>query len=81
MKNFDDFIRECYLASEPSVDLNDVTSDNPVNCSNHRLSCEKYNELIQACVQAYEGKESEERVREACNMWCLMSGPKLYEKQ
>ena len=36
--DFGGFVRECYLRSEPSVDLNNVTSDNPVNCSKHRLS-------------------------------------------
>lgn len=68
MKDCNDFARECYLASEPSVDINEASID-------------KYEELLQQCIEAYAGKKSESKVREACNMWCLMSGPKLYEKQ
>ena len=35
--NGHDFIRECYLRSTPSVDLDEVTSDNPIDCCKHKL--------------------------------------------
>ena len=44
--DFGGFVRECYLRSEPSVDLNNVTSGNPVNCSKHRLSTDEYKRIL-----------------------------------
>ena len=39
------FIREYYLRSTPSVDLDNVTSENPVNCSEHKLSTDDYHAI------------------------------------
>lgn len=80
--DFDGFIRECYLRSEPSVDLNNVTSENPVNCSEHRLSCEEYDAILREYgVTDSDGKKTKqygEHILMGCNMWMLQSGPQLY---
>ena len=37
METFNDFVRECYLQSVPSVDIDKITADNPINCCKHKL--------------------------------------------
>lgn len=77
--DFGGFIRECYLRSEPSVDLNNVTSENPIKCSDHRLSVENYHAI---CVDyGLEDKDSNTLDHDRlcmCNIWMLQSGPQLY---
>ena len=68
--NFSEFKRQCYLRAEPSVDLNDVTKDNPINCDKHKLKCSVYDEIIKEFCKT---KDEEY----ACNIWELQSGPKL----
>lgn len=70
--DFGQFIRECYLHSEPSVDLDEVTTDNPVDCCKHTLLCSVYDSLLE---EYCENKDEEY----ACNMWMLQSGPQLKE--
>lgn len=70
--NFYDFERECYLRSIPSVDLNDVTSDNPVNCSKHKLSLGEYEKIL-----SEYNPNNDDNVRLACNLWMIQSGPLL----
>ena len=77
MKNFSDFIRACYLASEPSIDLNEVSEDNPIDCCKHRLSQEKYCELQKELAATLVGKATSDDVMFATNMWCLQSGPQI----
>lgn len=69
---FGEFIRQCYLKSTPSVDLNDVTKDNPVDCCKHILNMSDYDEILK---EFCENKDDEY----ACNIWMLQSGPKLKE--
>ena len=69
---FGEFIRECYLRSTPSVDLNDVTEENPVDCREHKLLLSEYEKIlaefkVEAGTELYCG----------CNMWMLQSGPQL----
>ena len=64
--------RECYLRSTPSVDLDLVTEDNPINCINHRL---EYDELER--IYSEYGVNEDLRLLEACNMWLLFSGPSI----
>lgn len=80
--DFGGFVRECYLRSEPSVDLNNVTSDNPVNCSKHRLSTDEYKRILVEYGVADENENPIDGNREwliGCNMWMLQSGPQLYD--
>ena len=80
--NFGAFVRECYLRSTPSVDLDKVTSDKPVNCSDHRLSTDEYKRIL---VEFGVTDENENPIDPnsslliGCNMWMLQSGPQLYK--
>lgn len=80
--DFNGFVRECYLRSNPSVDLNGVTSENTVKCSDHRLSTEEYDAILQEYgVTDKDGKETKlwgDGILLGCNMWMLQSGPQLY---
>ena len=80
--DFDGFIRECYLRSEPSVDLNNVTSDNPIKCSDHRLSVENYHAIcVDYGLEDKDGNTLDHDRLCGCNMWMLKSGPQLYESK
>ncbi len=70
---FGKFIRECYLRSIPSVDLNDVTSDNHINCSDHKLAVSVYEDILREF-----DVEGNDDLTTACNMWMLQSGPQLF---
>ena len=77
--DFNGFIRECYLRSEPSVDLNEVTSDNPIDCCKHRLAETEYEKILQEYgVTDERGNAIEHDWLCGCNMWMLQSGPQLY---
>lgn len=71
---FGKFIRECYLRSVPSVDLDQVTSDNPVNCSKHTLAYSEYDKILEEF-----GVNQDHNLQLACNMWMLQSGPLLVD--
>lgn len=74
------FIRECYLRSEPSVDLDEVTSDNPISCSDHRLSLENYHAIcVDYGLEDKDGNTLDHDRLCGCNMWMLQSGPQLYD--
>ena len=78
--DFGGFIRECYLRSEPSVNLDDVTSDNPIKCSDHRLSVENYHAIcVDYGLEDADGNTLNHDRLCGCNMWMLMSGPQLYD--
>lgn len=78
MKDFNDFVRECYLNSTPSVNL--TTTGDPVDCRAHKLSVTKYEELQAKLCEVLRGKVPEQDIRMATNMWCLQSGPQLVEE-
>lgn len=80
METFNDFVRECYLQSEPSVDINEVTEDNPIDCCKHKLRRGIYEKLMDKLTEALRGKHKPSVPRSACNMWCLSSGPQLVEQ-
>lgn len=69
--DFKGFVRECYLRSVPSVDLEKVTEI--VDCREHRLSLAEYDNIL----RDFDVKEGTKE-RFACNMWVLQSGPQLY---
>ena len=66
----DGFIREVYLRSTPSVDLELVTEK--VDCTKHTIKISVYDELLaEYCENADE--------RFAANMFMLRSGPQLID--
>ena len=76
------FMRECYLRSTPSVDLDEVTSENPIDCCKHRLSQSDYEKILQEFGITNEHGETLEHDRlVGCNMWMLGSGPSLYKDE
>jgi hypothetical protein len=70
--SFEEFKRQCYLKSTPSVDLNDVTIDNPIDCCDYKLQLSVYNDLLRGNC------ENNDEVY-ACDIWMLQSGPQLKE--
>ena len=64
------FVREVYLRSTPSVDLELVTEQ--VDCCKHTLPMSVYDELL-----AEYCENADDRV--AANMFMLGSGPQLVE--
>ena len=70
--DFKGFVRQCYLRSEPSVDLE--TTQEQVNCSDHKLSMSEYDKIL----EEFGVKQGSDEMM-SCNMWMLMSGPQLVE--
>lgn len=64
------FVREVYLRSTPSVDLNLVTEQ--VDCCKHTIPMSVYDQLLNEFCE-----NDEERM--SANMFMLMSGPQLVE--
>ena len=64
------FVREVYLRSTPSVDLEVITEQ--VDCAKHTIKMSVYDQLLK------EFCENESEVWSA-NMFMLMSGPQLVE--
>lgn len=66
------FIREVYLRSVPSVDLDLVPEGEKVDCSKHTLKMSEYDKLLNEYCE-----NTDERF--ACNMFMVQSGPQLIE--
>ena len=64
------FVREVYLRSVPSVDLELVTEQ--VDCCKHTILISVYDQLLDEYCE-----NDEERM--SANMFMLMSGPQLVE--
>lgn len=64
------FVREVYLRSTPSVDLDLVTEK--VDCCKHTILMSVYDQLLNEFCE-----NDEERM--SANMFMLMSGPQLVE--
>lgn len=62
------FIRECYLRSVPSVDLENTKET--IDCTKHELQTSVWEEILNKFAET----ESE---KYAASMWCVCSGPKL----
>ena len=71
--DFYNFMRECYLRSNPSVDLDKASEENPVNCSEHLLLISEYEKILE------EFCKDNRELKMSCNMWLLRSGPQLKE--
>ena len=62
--DFDEFRRQVYLASEPSVDITEVES---VDCREHTIRLDEYERLkVEYGIGALQA-----------NSWMLCSGPKI----
>lgn len=66
------FVREVYLRSVPSVDLELVTEEKSVDCTKHTILMSVYDQLLDEYCE-----NDEERM--SANMFMLMSGPQLVE--
>lgn len=66
------FVREVYLRSVPSVDLEAV--EVPVDCREHTLKMSEADKVYEEF-----GVESGTDLMFQCNMWLLNSGPQLVE--
>ena len=67
-----EFVREVYLRSIPSVDLDLVPDGEQVDCSKHTIKMSVYDELLAKYCENADEKFS-------ANMFMLMSGPQLVE--
>ena len=67
--NAHEFIREVYLASEPSVDICEAEK---VIAWEHRISASKWDEL----VDKFCGDDNDLQFQ--CTMWCMNQGPSVY---
>lgn len=66
------FVREVYLRSTPSVDLDLLAEGEQVDCTKHTIKCSEYDKLLAEFCE-----NSDEKF--ACNMFMLHSGPQLVE--
>ena len=66
------FVREIYLRSTPSIDLNLVTEAKSVDCTKHTIPMSVYDQLLDEYCE-----NSDERMQ--ANMFMLMSGPQLVQ--
>ena len=66
------FVREVYLRSTPSVDLDLVTEEKSVDCTKHTILMSVYDKLLDEYCES-----SDERMQ--ANMFMLMSGPQLVQ--
>lgn len=70
--NANEFARQCYLRSEPSVDLNTIEA--PIDCRDYSLKMSEYDKIL----KEFDVKPETELMFQ-CNIWVLNSGPKLVE--
>ena len=71
-EEFREFKRQCYLRSVPSVDLNDATPENPIDCTKHELLLSEYEKIL----EEFE-VEPNTGVMGDCNMWVACCGPHI----
>ncbi len=64
------FVREIYLRSTPSIDLDLVTEQ--VDCCQHTIPMSVYDELVAEYCESDDDKMS-------ANMFMLVSGPQLVQ--
>lgn len=64
------FVREVYLRSTPSVDLEVITEQ--VDCTKHTIPMSVYGQLLEEFCE-------NENDRMSANMFMLVSGPQLVE--
>lgn len=66
------FVREVYLRSTPSVDLELLAEGQKVDCTKHSIPMSVYDEIVEEYCPDNEA-------RTAAGMFMLMSGPQLVE--
>ncbi len=78
------FLREAYLRPNPSVDLEKVTSEHPVNCGEHTLSMSEYNAILHEYGVVDENGRPIPEMKQlygSCNMLMLDRGPQLVDDE
>ncbi len=80
--NFDgkEFIREVYLRAVPSVDLNEVSGENPVDCNNCAILESEWLRLLNDfdLNDRKDGRDFQRsNVRFDAFFWMMNSGPKI----
>lgn len=74
------FTREVYLSATPSVDLDEVTSENPIKASNYRIGYSVYDAILRKYgVLDENNKVINSDWNVATAMWMLDCGPSLYD--
>lgn len=76
------FMREVYLRSNPSVDIEKVTAGHPVDCTKHNLPKSTYNTILREFGIFDETDKvvpHKESLLVGCNMWMLNQGPQLVD--
>lgn len=68
--NAKEFVRECYLSSVPSIDIEATTEI--IDCTKHTLLTSVWEQIL-----AKYAKTENEKV--SASMWCVCSGPHLVE--
>ncbi len=71
---FGNFVRECYLRSVPSVDLDALKTNEKIKCSDYKLTVSEYENIL----DEFDVKENSDEAL-ACNMFMLQSGPQLVD--
>lgn len=73
-------MRECYLRSNPSVDLDKVTGEGVIKPGSHRLGEGEYSAILREYgVLGENGETLNRELLLACNMWMLNNGPQLFD--
>lgn len=78
--NADDFIREVYLRAVPSVDLNEVSWENPVDCNSCTILESVWLRLLNEfdLNDRKDGRDERRKdVRYDVHFWMMNSGPKI----
>lgn len=71
MKDLREFVRECYLRSNPPIDLDEVPEGQQVAPWDHKLDFGVY------CALVEEYSEGDANVKGDMNLWCLNQGPTI----
>ena len=66
------FVREVYLRSTPSVDLDLVTEQESVDCTKHTIPMSVYGSICEEYCESEDDKFN-------ATMFMLMSGPQLID--
>jgi hypothetical protein len=78
------FMREVYLRSNPSVDIEKVTAEHSIDCTKHKLPMSVYKTILREFGIFDENNKTvlhKESLLVGCNMWMLNKGPQLVDER
>jgi len=78
--NAGDFVREVYLRAVPSVDPNEVSRENPVDCNSCTILESEWQRLLNEfdLNDRKDGRDERRKdVRYDVHFWMMNSGPKI----